>query len=205
MRNKTLTSLMLATLMLAGCTIDNTAALRPAPQMTLEQFTPLTLPVRTVDVIPTQGMNTNAGYGVLPMPVDQAIEGYARKRFIAGGGAPTMTVTVVESRFKQSPMRDVTGAGLGILTMQRMQTIEIGARVKVEIMDGTRQQTRQEYNLSSKTELSDQLSLADRDLKLIRFMEGFLIKLDTQILEGVQKAVPSMTLTKIQPTPSGEM
>ena len=139
------------------------------------------------------------------MPLDEALLTYARKRFAAAGGSPSMTVTILETRFSKSPLRDVTGAGLGILTMQRVQDVEIGARVRVEIADGIRQNIKQDYNLSSRTELSDQLSLAERDLKLTRFMEGFLVKLDTQILDGLQNAFPDLHIQKIAPTPTGSM
>lgn len=196
---------LLALLIMTGCTIDNTADLRPAPQMTLAQFTPIRLPVRVVDVLTPEAANTAKGQGTLPMPIDTALATYARQRFAAAGGKPNMTVTVVETRFKKSPLRDVTGAGLGILTMQRVQDVEIGARVRIEIIDGPRQQIKQEYNLSSRLELSDQLSLAERDLKLVRFTEGFLVKLDTQILDGLQNTFPDLHLQKIAPTPAGEM
>ncbi len=196
-------TLLAVMLMITGCTIDNTADLRPAPQMTLDQFSAINLPVQTVNVVSPAA--AQKGQGVLPMPIDQALDMYAHKRFVANGGSPKMTVTIVETRFKQSPLRDVTGAGLGILTMQRVQDIEIGAQVRVEIMDGTRQQIKQSYNLSSRTELSDQLSLAERDLKLVRFMEGFLVKLDTQILDGLQNAFPHLGLQRIPPIPNETM
>lgn len=187
--------------LLVACTAENNAAIRQIPDITFANYNSLSLPVNKVDVIPpTDKLGDDTGFGVLPVPLDQVGTRYARQRFIAGGGEPNMTVVIADTRFSETPLRDGTTSGLDMLTMQRQQQVSIGMTIRLEVVDGTKRTVKQEFQLDRKITLNDNLSLADRDLKLVRFTEGFMADIDKLVITKLSDIFPNVTVQMLPRT-----
>lgn len=182
--------------LLTACTDQNTAAIRQTPTITFANFGAVTLPVNRVDVIPpTDRPGNTTGYGVLPMPLDEVGRRYAEKRFAAGGGVSNMNIVIADTRFAATDLKPGTKTGLDILTMQRRQQISIGMTIRIEIADGARRVVKDEHRLDRKTEIPENLSLAERDMRLLNFTERFMADLDKQVMAGLREEFPTLAPT----------
>jgi hypothetical protein len=180
-------------LLLVGCTEQNNAAIRQTPTLTFANYGQISLPVNNVNVIPAKSRPGNeTGYGILPIPLDQVGQRYAERRFAANGGVPTMTVTIADTRFEQTALRPGTKTGLDVLTMQRRQQIDIGMTIKIDIADGTKRTVTNEYRLDRKIDFAEDISLAERDMRLLNFTERFMADLDQRIVAGLREEYPNL-------------
>lgn len=194
---------LLATALLAGplgagltaCTASNDAAIRATQKASFDNYTPLMLPVSRVDVIkPGVKPGNQTGYGVLPVAIDEMGERYAERRFQAAGGTPVLSVVIVDTRFSETALQNGTSSGLDMLTMQRQKTVSIGMTLRLDLVDGTRRTARQEFQLDRKITFGENISLAERDLKLLRFEEGFMADIDKMVVQKLDDLIPGVSV-----------
>lgn len=196
--------LAVSAILLAGtaCTNDNQVGMRPTPNLTFANYGSISLPVSSANVIkptPTNDGVNRTGYGVLPVPVDEVLSRYVDQRFTGTGAGPIFTFVIEETSFNQSELSGGQGFSLDVLTMRRREKFDIGAVVRVEIDYGNLRKVTQKHRLNRSLEIGEGVSLAERDLKLVQFLERFVSELDGLVVPELKKEFQGLSATPILP------
>lgn len=173
--------------MLGACTPPPTVKQEP-PQITFSHLAPIRLDTRAVQVIKTYRAPFAAPNidHVAPVPPIKVLQNWIADRLATTGGPASLTVEItdasliekplarkgnLESTFKAQPVSEITGRLAVRLAIQG----DDGSTANAEVITQQRQT------------LLDNLSLAERDQKLLDFVEGMGQDLNRQMEQEIRR------------------
>lgn len=173
--------------MLGACTPPPTVKQEP-PQITFSHLAPIRLDTRAVQVVETYRAPFAAPNidHVAPVPPIKVLQNWITDRLATTGGPASLTVEItdasliekplarkgnLESTFKAQPVSEITGRLAVRLAIQG----DDGSTANAEVITQRRQT------------LLDNLSLAERDQKLLDFVEGMGQDLNRQMEQEIRR------------------
>jgi hypothetical protein len=182
-----------AILALSACASTAHVDGAPSPSMTFENFSPMTLNVQAIQVTQASMASDPKDISVqFVIPPEQAVRQYADRRFSATGmGNGQFTLQIQDSRVHfrqiQEDSKVLSWSGIG-----QEDEYRVFLRVMVTpLPDGAQGHASTVLTMERTLVMPSSVTLADREMRQIKFMEKMIADLDTSI-QKVLDSVPAI-------------
>ncbi len=158
---------------------------KPLATMTFSHLQPLRLNAASVNVINQSQASGNIAEGFL-VPMDEMIRAYVQRRLVAGGGDPV--VNVIIERINVTHERKASqNTVANYLDMDYMDQYKVDLGMHINMEDPlTGGQRGRRFNLQRVMNISEHVSVAERETRQMQGLEEMFRQIDETIVDIVK-------------------